>query len=85
MRRLRNYLDGLPDEARCRRVDGTSWGVTEELLAQLIEEVSIGAAGMRRDKPRQIPRPAEAVVKTPTAKHGGLFAAAMSRMGKPGG
>lgn len=33
------------------------WTVETELLAQLIEEVSVLAADMRRKKPREVPRP----------------------------
>lgn len=33
------------------------WPVEVELLAQLIEETSIAAAGLRRRRPREIPRP----------------------------
>lgn len=34
------------------------WTLNTELLAQLIEEVSILAAEQRRRKPRKVPRPA---------------------------
>lgn len=34
------------------------WTLNTELLAQLIEEVSVLAADMRRKKPRKVPRPA---------------------------
>lgn len=34
--------------------------MTEELLAQLIEEVSVLAADRRRKEPRQVPRPYDA-------------------------
>lgn len=40
-----------PDRARA------PWGQVEELLAQLVEEVSILASDHRRKKPREIPRP----------------------------
>lgn len=87
MRRLRNLLDGLPVEARCRQEDpddpASSWGSTEELLAQLIEEVSVLAADRRRKEPRQLPRPkprrSKPVEETIATKHGGLLAAAMKR------
>jgi hypothetical protein len=36
------------------------WGVTEELLAQLIEEVSVLTADRRRKEPREVPRPGPA-------------------------
>lgn len=72
----------MPDEARIRRVagDDTRWTVTEELLAQLIETVSITAAGMQLKEPRQITRPTDVSAATPIErKHGGLFMAAMER------
>jgi hypothetical protein len=37
--------------------DQPAWGFTEELLAQLIEEVSVLAADHRREKPRDVFRP----------------------------
>lgn len=83
MRRLRNYLDGLPDEARCRREDPDEprWGVLEELIAQVVEEVSVLAAERRRPEPRKIPRPGveKAEAKQRAATHGGLLTAAMGR------
>lgn len=53
--------DGLPDSAPSKREDPDEemWGATEELLAQVIEEVSVLAAGMQREKPRQVLRPHE--------------------------
>lgn len=59
MRRIRNYLIGLPESARTQREDPDvpAWGWNEELLAQLIEEVSVLAADKRRKEPRQVHRP----------------------------
>jgi hypothetical protein len=50
---------GLPPEALCKRdsADQESWSNTEELLAQLIEEVSVMTAGHQRKEPRKVPRP----------------------------
>ena len=61
MRRLRNYIAGLPADARCRRTDPDTplWGYVEELLAQVIEEVSVLSADRRRKEPRQLPRPGQ--------------------------
>jgi len=50
-------LDELPEEAASNRAETGSWGLTHELLAQLIEEVSVLAADRRRKEPRTIPRP----------------------------
>jgi hypothetical protein len=33
------------------------WGLTEELIAQLLEEVSLMVAQMKRRKPLRLPRP----------------------------
>ena len=45
-------------ETRRRLAESRSWTVEHELLAQLIEEVSVLAADRRRKKPREVPRPA---------------------------
>lgn len=52
---------GLPDNAVSKRdsPDDAPWGLTEELTAQLIEEVSVLAADRRRKEPRSVPRPWE--------------------------
>lgn len=67
------------------------WTTETELLAQLIEEVSILAADRRRDKPTSIPRPfnpADAAPQRPGAQpqpapkltgHRQMLAAAMQR------
>lgn len=54
---------GLPDEALCKQEPGDMpWGVAEELLAQLVEEVSIVAAGYKRPNgPISVPRPGDDV------------------------
>lgn len=81
MRRLRNLLAGLPADARTRREnpDTPMWGFDQELLAQLVEEVSILAADYRRKKPREVPRPTspEQAAKK-RSNHGGLLSAAMT-------
>lgn len=43
------------------------WGVSEELLAQLIEEVSVLASDRRREEPLTIPRPGSAGKATEAA------------------
>jgi hypothetical protein len=56
-------LEALPERARTQRRDsdrGQWWGYTEELLAQLIEVVSVLAADKRLTEPRIIPRPGSA-------------------------
>jgi hypothetical protein len=46
-------------EAREEMAELREWTVTAELLAQLIEEVSLVATeGYGRKKPREVPRPA---------------------------
>lgn len=61
MRRLIALYDGLPDGAVSRREnpDEPHWGTTEELLAQMVEEVSVLVADKRRKEPRSLPRPWE--------------------------
>jgi hypothetical protein len=63
MRRLVALIDGLPTDSLTKtppdQRDKPKWTVEDELLAQLIEEVSILAAEQRRKKPRQIPRPGQ--------------------------
>lgn len=51
--------DSLPDSAISKREDPDQahWGPLEELLAQLVEEVSVLVADKRRKDPRTIPRP----------------------------
>lgn len=83
MRRLRNLLQGLPEGARCRKEDPDepAWGLVEELLAQVIEEVSVLAAERRRPEPRHVPRPvskAEREAEQARKRHGGLFDAALA-------
>lgn len=85
MRRLCVYLEGLPSDARCRKEDPDepTWGLVEELLAQVIEEVGVLAAERRRAEPRRVPRPKskaeQEAERTSTAnRHGGLFAAALT-------
>ncbi|MGW4694868.1 hypothetical protein ACWEO1_21120 [Kitasatospora cineracea] len=55
-------MRGLPADALLRRPAadaGTDrWGLTEELLAQLVEMVSVFAADRRLLKPVELPRPA---------------------------
>jgi hypothetical protein len=52
-------LDALPPDARSRRKDPDDepWGVTEELLAQLVEMTSVVAAERRLKEPILLPRP----------------------------
>ncbi|WP_416875966.1 hypothetical protein [Kitasatospora sp. SC0581] len=55
-------MRGLPAEALLRRdgaeVGGDRWGLTQELLAQLVELVSVLAAEHRLRRPVELPRPA---------------------------
>ena len=51
-------LDGLPDGARSKTPRGeVPWGMPEELLAQLIEEVSVLVAQRAREEPLHVTRP----------------------------
>ncbi|WP_406153247.1 hypothetical protein OG217_05860 [Streptomyces sp. NBC_01023] len=50
-------IDGLPEESRIQSAQINGWTKETELLAQLIEEVSILAADRRREEPTSIPRP----------------------------
>ncbi|MFB8235529.1 hypothetical protein ACFC58_03165 [Kitasatospora purpeofusca] len=55
-------MRGLPAEALLRRhaaeVGADRWGVTQELLAQAVELISVVAAERRLSKPVELPRPA---------------------------
>ncbi|WP_435059872.1 hypothetical protein [Streptomyces sp. bgisy060] len=50
-------MDGLPEDSRVRSAPIDGWTKQTELLAQLIEEVSILAADRRREEPTSVPRP----------------------------
>ncbi|AWI32686.1 hypothetical protein [Streptomyces tirandamycinicus] len=52
-----SFLDGLPDESRLKSAPIGGWTIQTELLAQLIEEVSLLAADRRREEPRTVTRP----------------------------
>lgn len=47
------------------------WGVQEELIAQVVEEVSVLVAGMTRDKPLTLPRPYEKKTQPREGLHNG--------------
>lgn len=49
----------MPESARTQREnpDEPPWGWVEELLAQVIEEVSVLAADRRRKEPKKVKRP----------------------------
>lgn len=59
MRRLLVIFDALPENARSKRQDPDvpTWGMQEELLAQVVEEVSVLASNRQRKEPRRLPRP----------------------------
>ncbi len=80
-------IEGLPDGARSKTDDPgiAEWGTTDELLAQLVEEVSVLVADRRRKEPRTIPRPWEAKKSGPVAgvvvsEDGGMVATGLSGM-----
>ncbi|MFE1289621.1 hypothetical protein [Streptomyces sp. NPDC058751] len=50
-------LDGLPEESRTKSSPLDGWTVHTELLAQLVEEISLLASDHRREEPRTITRP----------------------------
>ncbi|WNZ14985.1 hypothetical protein [Streptomyces sp. 11x1] len=50
-------LDGLPEESRTKSSPIDGWTVHTELLAQLVEEISLLASDHRREEPRTITRP----------------------------
>ncbi len=87
MRRLRSLVGGLPPEARLAREDPTEpeWGVTEELLAQMVEVMSVYASERRLKEPRVIPRPTDRQKEQQQREeravtHGGLLGAAAGRV-----
>ncbi|WP_406205311.1 hypothetical protein OH807_30630 [Kitasatospora sp. NBC_01560] len=55
-------MRGLPAEALLRRDGGEAgsdrWGLTQELLAQAVELISVMAAERRLRQPIELPRPA---------------------------
>ncbi|MFJ1706837.1 hypothetical protein [Kitasatospora sp. NPDC088346] len=55
-------MRGLPAEALLRRdageVGSDRWGLTQELLAQAVELISVMAAERRLRQPVELPRPA---------------------------
>ncbi|WP_327074441.1 hypothetical protein OG196_31875 [Kitasatospora purpeofusca] len=55
-------MRGLPAEALLRRdaaeIGADRWGLTQELLAQAVELISVMAADRRLRKPVELPRPA---------------------------
>ncbi|MFJ4189429.1 hypothetical protein [Kitasatospora sp. NPDC089509] len=55
-------MRGLPADALLRRdgaeIGADRWGLTQELLAQLVELVSVLAADHRLRRPVELPRPA---------------------------
>ncbi|WP_330335708.1 hypothetical protein OHS33_38670 (plasmid) [Streptomyces sp. NBC_00536] len=59
-------LDGLPQESRVASSPIGGWTPHTELLAQLIEEVSVLAADRRRESPRTIARPYATAAAVPT-------------------
>lgn len=89
---MRNLIDGLPEDARLQSdTPDEPWGVTRELLAMLVEEVSITNSERRHKQPLEIPRPgmraaevvddeaaAEKHGAIPALKHGGMLAAAVA-------
>lgn len=52
-------IEGLPPTALSKQDNPgeVPWGVTDELLAQLVEEVSVLTSDRRRKEPIEIPRP----------------------------
>ncbi|KIF04155.1 hypothetical protein PL81_20290 [Streptomyces sp. RSD-27] len=58
-------LDGLPPESRLTSSPIGGWTAHTELLAQLIEEVSVLAADRRRENPRTITRPYPSAAAVP--------------------
>lgn len=52
---------GLPEGALSKQETTglPPWGMQEELMAQLVEEVSVLAADHRRKEPRVLPRPGD--------------------------
>lgn len=82
-------LRALPAEARLSRLPGdeVAWSTDTELLARLVEEVSVLAADKRRKKPLEVPRPRSviAVAESSRSKVRGLrgltqFAAEQGRV-----
>ncbi|MGW0562957.1 hypothetical protein ACWDZ4_20615 [Streptomyces sp. NPDC003016] len=58
-------LEGLPEESRLKSSAVGGWTVHNELLAQLIEEVSLLAADRRREEPRTVNRPYDRAAAVP--------------------
>ncbi|HET9654597.1 MAG TPA: hypothetical protein VFP72_04545, partial [Kineosporiaceae bacterium] len=79
VRRLIRLVDALPADAVVNRHGGITWGTTDELLAQLIEEVAVLAADHRRKKPREVPRPYARPSASAVTGHKAMAAAAAAR------
>ncbi|MFD7763555.1 hypothetical protein [Streptomyces microflavus] len=84
-------MDRLPPESTVKTAAAKGWTVHMELLAQLIEEVSILAADRRRKEPLTVSRPYDAAaapqgnstVAQPSAMNGHRqMLAAASRRGR---
>ncbi|MFB8026027.1 MULTISPECIES: hypothetical protein [unclassified Streptomyces] len=63
-------LDRLPPESNCKSARLKGWTVHNELLAQLIEEVSLLAADRRRQEPRTLTRPYDSAAAVPQGNSG---------------
>ncbi|NEA53598.1 hypothetical protein G3I60_05355 [Streptomyces sp. SID13666] len=74
-------MDGLPEDSRTRSSAIGGWTVQTELLAQLIEEVSLIASERRRETPREIHRPYPQAERAPRelTGHRQMLAAAQRR------
>lgn len=59
------FLDRLPEESCFKSSVVGGWTVHSELLAQLIEEVSLLAADKRRPEPRTVTRPYDRAAAVP--------------------
>lgn len=74
--RLLTLMRGLPADALLRRdsseIGADRWGLTEELLAQVVEITSVIAAERRLKQPVELPRPGQLRARTDPAGAGGM-------------
>ncbi|MGW3181650.1 hypothetical protein ACWDD9_20480 [Kitasatospora sp. NPDC001119] len=81
-------MRGLPAEALLRRdeaeVGADRWGLTQELLAQVVELLSVLAAEHRLRRPVELPRPAHLSTGRARERDGKGMARAVAELRRSG-
>ncbi|MFD3514916.1 hypothetical protein [Streptomyces sp. NPDC058657] len=60
----------MPEESRVQSAANAGWTTSTELLAQIVEEISILAAEKRREEPKTIPRPYSSATRSQKRSRG---------------